>query len=75
MATLTVRNVPPKIVKSLKALARENQRSMEQEVRAMLDEYIGDRLALLEQIESAWVRQRRRPTASEVDTWIDAGRV
>ena len=74
MPTLTIRNVPPKFVKSLKALARENQRSMEQEVRAMLEEYIGGRSALLEQIECAWARQHRRPTASEVDAWIDVAK-
>lgn len=74
MPTLTIRNVPPKVVKSLKALARENRRSMEQEVRALLDEYVGDRLALLEQIEAAWSRQTRRPSARDVDAWIDTGR-
>jgi plasmid stability protein len=74
MATLTIRNVPPKVVRSLKALARENRRSMEQEVRALLDEYVGDRLALLEQIEAAWRRQRRRPSASDVDAWVETGR-
>lgn len=74
MPTLTVRNVPAKVVRSLKALARENRRSMEQEVRSMLDEYVGERVALLEQVEAAWTRQKRRPTAGEVDAWIDAGR-
>jgi plasmid stability protein len=74
MASLTIRNVPPKVVKSLKTLARQNHRSMEQEVRALLDEYVGDRLALLEQVESAWSRQARRPAAREVDAWIAAGR-
>jgi hypothetical protein len=33
-------------VKSLKALAGENRRSMEQEVRALLEEYVGDRQAV-----------------------------
>jgi plasmid stability protein len=74
MATITIRNVPPKVVRSLKSLARENRRSMEQEVRALLQEVVGDRLALLEQIETAWVRQARRPQVREVEAWIDAGR-
>jgi plasmid stability protein len=74
MASLTIRNVPPKVVKSLKALARQNGRSMEQEVRALLAEYVGERLALLEAIESAWARQTRSPAAREIDAWIDAGR-
>ena len=74
MATLTIRNVPSKVVKSLKGLARRNRRSMEQEVRAVLEQHVGERRALLEEIERAWARQRRRPRAHEVDAWIEAGR-
>ena len=74
MATLTIRNLPSRIVKSLKSLARRNQRSMEQEVRELLESYAGDRLSVLEQLETAWEEQSRRPTASEVETWIRAGR-
>jgi plasmid stability protein len=74
MATLTVRNVPPKVVKTLKALARRNRRSMEQEVRAVLEEHVGDREALLAQIEAAWARQARRPTATEIEQWLKVGR-
>ena len=74
MATLTIRNVPTKVVKSLKTLARRNQRSMEQEVRAVLEQHVGDRRALLDEIEASWTRQTRRPTAREVESWIQAGR-
>jgi plasmid stability protein len=74
MATLTIRNVPTKVVKTLKTLARRNQRSMEQEVRAVLEEHVGDRAALLEQIETAWSRQTRRPSASDIDEWLRVGR-
>lgn len=74
MATLTVRNVPAKVVKSLKTLARRNRRSMEQEVRAVLEQHVGDRRALLHEIEQSWARQTRRPRAHEVDSWIRAGR-
>jgi plasmid stability protein len=74
MATLTVRNVPTKVVKSLKALARRHQRSMEQEVRAVLEQHVGDRLALLEEVEQSWARQARRPKAREVEAWIVEGR-
>ncbi|HKE85975.1 MAG TPA: hypothetical protein VKB50_19585 [Vicinamibacterales bacterium] len=74
MATLTIRNVSPKVVKSLKTLARRNRRSMEHEVRAVLEEHIGEREALLEQIERAWEKQTRRPKASEVDQWLRVGR-
>ncbi|GBD31515.1 MAG: hypothetical protein KatS3mg081_1226 [Gemmatimonadales bacterium] len=74
MATLTIRNVPPKLVRSLKALARKSGRSMEQEIRLLLAEYLGERRALLEEIESGWERQTRRPSATEIDSWIAAGR-
>ncbi len=74
MATLTIRKVPAKVVKSLKTLARRNRRSMEQEVRAVLEQHVGDRRALLEQIEQSWARQTRRPQPHEVESWIRAGR-
>ena len=74
MATLTVRNVPTKVVKSLKTLARRNRRSMEQEVRAVLEQHVGDRLALLDEVEQSWARQTRRPKPREVEAWIGVGR-
>jgi len=74
MATLTIRNVPARVVKSLKTLARRHKRSMEQEVRALLEQHVGDRTALLDEIEQSWARQTRRPNAREVDSWIKAGR-
>lgn len=74
MATLTIRNVRPAVVKSLKALARRNQRSMEQQVRELLEDYVAERRSVLEQIEAGWAAQPRRPTAEQVDNWIGAGR-
>lgn len=74
MPTITVRNVPPKVVQSLKALARRHNRSMEQEVRDLLEGYVVERRAILDQIEAGWQRQTRRPTAAEVDTWMAVGR-
>ena len=74
MPTLTIRNVPATVVRTLKALARRQRRSMEQEVRELLETYISERRSVLEQIEAAWSRQARRPTAAEVDAWIATGR-
>ncbi len=74
MATLTIRNVPPSVVKSLKSLARKNRRSMEQEVRELLGEYVAERGSILKQIEAAWATQPRRPAAKQVDRWIGVGR-
>ena len=74
MATLTVRNVSTRVVKSHKALARRNRRSMEQEVRAVLEQHVGDRLALLDEIVQSWTRQTRRTKPGEVGAWIGVGR-
>jgi plasmid stability protein len=74
MPTITVRNVPPKVVQSLKALAKRHNRSMEQEVRELLEGYVVERRAILDQIEAGWQAQTRRPTAAEVDAWMALGR-
>jgi plasmid stability protein len=74
MPTLTIRDVPAKVVRSLKAIARRRRRSMEQEVRELLETYISERRSVLDQIEAGWSRQARRPTAGEVEAWIAAGR-
>ena len=74
MPTLTIRNVPVKVVQSLKARARRNKHSMEQEVRDLLQAQVVERSAALEQIAASWAKQTRRPTAAEIDSWIDAGR-
>lgn len=74
MPTLTIRNVPQKVARSLKALAQRNQRSMEQEVRDILEEHVGDRISVLEQIERSWTKQSRRPKSKEIENWIRAGR-
>jgi len=47
---------------------------MEQEIRELLEVYVSERRSVLDQIEAAWGRQARRPTADEVDQWIAAGR-
>jgi plasmid stability protein len=74
MATLTIRNVRPTVVKSLKSLARKNGHSMEQEVREVLEEHVAERGSILGRIQAAWAMQRRRPRADEVEQWIRAGR-
>jgi hypothetical protein len=47
---------------------------MEQEIRELLEVYVSERRSVLDQIEAAWSRQERRPTASEIDAWIAADR-
>jgi hypothetical protein len=48
---------------------------MEQEIRELLEVYVSERHSVLDQIEAAWNRQARRPTAGEIDAWISAGRL
>ena len=74
MPTLTIRNVPANVIRSLKALARRHRRSMEQELRDLIEGYVAERQAVLDQIESGWARQARRPTAAEIDRWMSVGR-
>lgn len=47
---------------------------MEQEVRDLLERHVGDRGSALKQIEDSWQGQTRRPTAEEVDSWVNEGR-
>jgi len=74
VATLTIRNVPVRVVRSLKALAKRQGKSMEQQVRDLLEEHAGDRSSVLEQIEASWNKQARRHSAGEIDDWIATGR-
>jgi plasmid stability protein len=74
MATLTIRNVPPRLVQSLKKLAKQRRNSMEAQVRELLEESVGERLSVLEQIEDSWKLQTRRPSAHEIEDWVATGR-
>jgi plasmid stability protein len=74
MPTITVRNVPARVVQSLKALAKRHNRSMEQEVRELLEGYVAERRAVLDQIEASWAKQTRRPSAADIDSWMAVGR-
>ncbi len=71
---MTIRNVPARVVRGLKALAKRHNTSMEQEVRSLLEEYVNERSSVLRQIEAAWERQARRPSSDEIEAWISAGR-
>ncbi|MEZ5354254.1 MAG: hypothetical protein R2762_16575 [Bryobacteraceae bacterium] len=66
--------MPADVVNRLKALARRHGCSMEQEVRDILADHTAERESILDRIEASWPKQARRPTAAEVDAWINAGR-
>lgn len=73
MATLTVRNIPKEVVARLKQIAAENGRSMEGEVRQLLEERYARRDQVLERIRKRTAKYPG-PTAREVQRWIEAGR-
>jgi len=73
-STLTIRDVPARVVKSLKRLASRQNKSMEQQVRDILEQHLAERDSVLKQIEASWARQSRRPESNEIDAWITGGR-
>jgi plasmid stability protein len=74
MATITIRNVTPRVVRALKQQAERNHRSMEQEAREILAGQVGDRASAIDQIVRSWSTQKKAPSAREVDSWIREGR-
>jgi len=74
MATLTVRNVPPAVIRALKRIAKRNRRSMQQEVLNLLTSVTLDRESACRQVEEAWEAQKRPTTKEEVDQWIRESR-
>lgn len=63
MATLTIRNIPPEVLDRLKHAAARNRRSMEEEVRQLLQQRYADRLDVLRAIEASQADFTRVRTA------------
>ena len=73
MPTLTIRKVPRAVVERLKKAAAQSGRSMEQEVRELLEQRYARREDLLKAIRGSW--QVMPPSsAKEVARWIETGR-
>jgi len=73
MPTITVRTVPPEIVASLEAPTKRHHRSMEQEVRDLLEGYVAELGANLDHVKAGWQAPAPRPTADEIDAWMAVG--
>ena len=71
MATLTIRNLPPDVVKRLKERAKRNGRSMEQEAREILGQRLATRGEVLSEMRKRWTEIATPPSASDVDGWIE----
>ena len=73
MATLTIRNLPDELVERLKLKAKAANRSMEQEVRELLEANYPKKRDTIERIRSRWegLPETRH---EEMDNWRNEGR-
>lgn len=69
MASLTIRNVPDEVVDRLRQAAAANGRSMEQEVRALLESRYRSKAAVLDRVRERW-RDMKPAAADDVRRWI-----
>lgn len=73
MATLTIRNLPERTVDQLKKRAQAHHRSMEQEVREILEMNLRERSDALERIQARWERISP-PSKADADQWLAESR-
>ena len=73
MPTLTIRNLPDELVDRLKKTAASHGRSMEQEVRLLLQTRYAERSELLGKVRDRW-DAAIAPTRDEVQQWRHTGR-
>jgi antitoxin FitA len=74
MSTITVRNIPEDVVQAIKALARANGLSMEQQVRMILKDQTLDRIAVMDHVHKLWGSFMEDITPAEIDDWVEEGR-
>jgi plasmid stability protein len=73
MGSVTIRNLPDGVVAEIKAAARRNGRSLESELRELLQRRYRSRREVLTAVRERW-DELPRVTAAEVDAWIESGR-
>ena len=73
MATLTIRSLSEELVERLKLAATRSGRSMEQEVRQLLEQRYASRGEVLQRVEERWQRLPKA-TAAEIAAWVAEGR-
>jgi len=72
-ATITIRNVPDRLVDRLKGLAEQKGVSMEQEIRDVLQSRYVQRGAAIDRIGRRWDTLPVQ-TASQLQNWKEQGR-
>lgn len=73
MGTLTIRSLPEEVIQGVKTSAELHQRSMEQEIRELLQRRYGPRSEVLRRIRNRW-EVLPRTEANEVEQWRQKGR-
>lgn len=74
MATLTIRNLSDDLINRLKASAKANNRSMEQEVREFLETRYQQKSRLISAIKESW-DELPETSAQTMDSWKNEGRL
>lgn len=73
MPTLTIRKVPRAVIARAKKAAAQSGRSMEQEIRDLLERRYAPRRDILKAIRASW-RELPPSSAKEVARWVETGR-
>lgn len=73
MGSVTIRNLPDGVVAEIKAAAALHGRSLESELRELLQRRYRSREGVLTSVRERW-NALPRVTAKQVDAWIEAGR-
>ena len=73
MATLTIRNLSDDLIERLKASAKASNRSMEQEVRELLEARYQEKKQLIKSIKQSW-DELPETSAQTMDAWRQEGR-
>jgi len=73
MATLTIRNIPDDLIGRVKESAASHGRSMEQELRDLLQTRYAPRSEVLQRIRSRW-KDLPGTDAQEAAAWMEEGR-
>ncbi|WP_422462618.1 MULTISPECIES: FitA-like ribbon-helix-helix domain-containing protein [unclassified Endozoicomonas] len=73
MATLTIRNLPDELIERLKASAKAGNRSMEQEVRELLEARYQKKSDLIKAIRNSW-KELPETSAKDIESWRHEGR-
>jgi len=73
MGALTIRNLPEEVIQGVKISAELHHRSMEQEIRELLQRRYGPRSEVLQRIRERW-KELPRTETTEIDQWRQQGR-